>query len=173
MSSSSHIRILSLAPSTGGFGFAVIERGALINWGTKTAKGRYKNVEALAKAKALIVRYRPDIVVLENTSAKQSRHGIRIRTLTNQICKAAKKEKVRVKLVTRANMMKSYFPEGKGTNQGIAELMAQRFPQELKDRLPPKRRAWNSETARMHMFIAVALALMCVPRPTLQSSAAE
>jgi hypothetical protein len=41
----------------------------------------------------------------------------------------------------------------------LATAVAQRFPDELAARLPPKRKAWASEDARMDIFEAVALAV--------------
>ena len=46
-----------------------------------------------------------------------------------------------------------------GTKQEIAEQLAKQFPDELSSRLPPKRKAWKSEDARMDIFEAVGLAL--------------
>jgi hypothetical protein len=47
----------------------------------------------------------------------------------------------------------------KGTKHVVAEVIAQRFPEELGFRLPPKRRAWMSEDSRIDIFDAAALAL--------------
>ena len=44
-----------------------------------------------------------------------------------------------------------------GTKHDIAEYLANRFPEELGTRMPPKRRPWMSEDHRMPMFEAVAL----------------
>ncbi|MCX6925726.1 MAG: hypothetical protein NT154_21315, partial [Verrucomicrobia bacterium] len=48
----------------------------------------------------------------------------------------------------------------RGTKHALAEIIAQRFPEELGFRVPPKRRPWMSEDFRMDIFDAVALALM-------------
>jgi hypothetical protein len=42
----------------------------------------------------------------------------------------------------------------------MAELLAKQFPDELASRLPPKRKAWTSEDARMDIFDAVGLAVV-------------
>ena len=43
-----HYRILSIAPSTRGFGYAVLEgKDTLVDWGVKTVQGN-KNVNSLA-----------------------------------------------------------------------------------------------------------------------------
>jgi hypothetical protein len=48
-----YFRILAIAPSTRGFGFAVLEgEASLVDWGVKTAKGD-KNKQSLAKVEKL------------------------------------------------------------------------------------------------------------------------
>ena len=42
----------------------------------------------------------------------------------------------------------------------MAEMIAMQFPDELASRLPPKRKPWKSEDARMDIFDAVALAVV-------------
>jgi len=46
-----------------------------------------------------------------------------------------------------------------GTKDGVAEIIAKQFPDELGSRLPPQRRPWTSEDYRMGIFDAMALAL--------------
>jgi hypothetical protein len=53
-----------------------------------------------------------------------------------------------------------FFADGRGTKHALAEILSERFPEELGSRLPPKRRAWMSEDYRMGIFDAVALILM-------------
>lgn len=161
MTSPKHVRILSIALSTKGFGFAVLDvGGTLANWGTKTTKGKDKNAESLVKANEVITHYRPDVLVLEDTSARHSRRAPRIRKLSKRIIKLAAKNQLKVRLFSREQVMKSFFADGNGTKYALAELIAQRFPEELAHRLPPERREWMSEDSRMDIFDAVALAVL-------------
>ena len=155
-----HFRILAIAPSTRGFGFAVLEwQETLVDWGVKTVKGD-KNVQSLAKVEKLITHYQPGTLVLEDASAKNSRRSPRIRKLSQQIIKMAANRKASVKLFSRDQMMKTFIPDGQGTKHALAEILAKRFPEELGSRLPPKRKPWMSEDSRMNIFDAVALAMM-------------
>ena len=89
-----HFRILAIAPSTRGFGFAVLEeQETLVNWGVKTVNGD-KNVQSLAKVEKLIAHYQPGVLVLEDASAKNSRRSPRIRKLCQQIIKMAANRKM-------------------------------------------------------------------------------
>jgi|ERR1017187_203160 Holliday junction resolvasome RuvABC endonuclease subunit len=156
-----HFRILAIAPSIRGFGFAVLEeQETLVDWGVKTVKKGDKNKQSLAKVKKLIADYQPGVLVLEDTSAKGSRRAPRIRKLCQQIIKMTANRKVSVKLFSRDQMMKTFIADGRGTKHALAEMIADRFPEELGSHLPPKRKPWMSEDSRMTIFDAVALALL-------------
>lgn len=155
-----HFRILAIAPSTRGFGFAVLEgQETLVDWGVKTVQWD-KNVQSLAKVEELLVLYQPGVLVLEDASAKNSRRSTRIRKLCQQIIKLAVARKVSVKVFSRDRVMKIFITDGQGTKHSLAEIIAKRFPEELGSRLPPKRKPWMSEDSRMNIFDAVALALL-------------
>lgn len=155
-----YFRILAIAPSTRGFGFAVMEgQDTLVDWGVKTVDGD-KNVQSLAKVEKLIAHYQPGVLVLEDASAKGSRRSQRIRKLCQQIIKLAATRKVSVKVFSRDQVMSAFIADGQGTQHVLAEIIAKRFPEELESRLPPKRKPWMSEDSRMNIFDAVALALL-------------
>jgi Holliday junction resolvasome RuvABC endonuclease subunit len=153
-------RILSIAPSSCGFGFVVLEGDEIfVDWGVKKVTGN-KNAQSLKKAEELIAQYQPAVLVLENTSVKGSRRSPRIRTFTQQIVEMATARKVKVKLFPRDQVMNAFIPDRKGTKQEVAEIIAHRFPMELGSSLPAKRKLWKSEDSRMTIFDAVALALV-------------
>jgi hypothetical protein len=157
-----HFRILSIAPSTRGISFAVLEgRDTLVNWGAKAVQGKgNKNAKSLVKVEELLLRYQPDVLVLEDASAKGSLRYPRIRNLVPQIVKLAAKHKVKVKLFSREHVMQSFIPDGQGTKHALAEIIAGHFPEQLGSKLPPKRKAWMREHYQMGIFIVVALVLM-------------
>ena len=155
-----HFRVLAIAPSTRGFGFAILEgQEQIADWGVKTVAGD-KNAHSLAQVEKLIAQYQPGTLVLEDVSAKGSRRWPRIRSLSEQIMKMAKQRKISVKLFSRNQVMKTFIADGKGTKYALAEIIAQRFPEELGSRLPPKRRLWEGEHFWMGIFDAVALILV-------------
>jgi Holliday junction resolvasome RuvABC endonuclease subunit len=154
-----HFRILAIAPSTRGFGFAVLEgQQTLVDWGVKSAAGN-KNARCLTKVNEMIAHYRPEAMVLYDCTSKGSRRSARIRALSRQIAALASRQNMRVRLFSNEQVRRSFFEDGKGTKHALAELLAKRFPAELACRLPPARRAWMSEDYRMNIFDAVALAM--------------
>jgi Holliday junction resolvasome RuvABC endonuclease subunit len=150
---------MGIAPSTRGFGFALIEGlNTLADWGVRSIKGD-KNAGVVAKMDELINLYAPDVIALEDTAAKPARRSPRIRALSKQIVRLAKRRKVIVAPFSRKQIRQAFFADGQGTKHALAEILAKRFPDELGLRLPPKRRPWMSEDFRMGIFDAVALAL--------------
>ena len=158
MNKADHFRILAIAPTSRGVAFAVLEaKDSLVDWGVKTVQ-EDKNVNSLTKVEELIAQYHPGVLVLHDT--KDSRRSQRVKALSQKIVAMAETRDVRVKLLSQEQIRRTYFFDGLGTKQEIAEIIAQRFPDELGTRLPQKRKAWMSEQYQMGIFDAVALALM-------------
>lgn len=154
-----HIRILAIAPSTRGFGFAVVEgQETLVDWGVKSIKGD-KNNGSVTKIEELIAHYQSGVLVLPDYSTKHSRRSARIRELSQRIIAMASSRNVRVALFSREQVKRVFLANGQGTKHALAEILAKRFPGELGFRLPSKRRPWMSEDYRMDIFDAVSLAL--------------
>jgi Holliday junction resolvasome RuvABC endonuclease subunit len=152
-----NIRILAVAPSSRGFGFAVLEgRETLVDWGVKSVTGD-KNTQSLARVEGLITHYHPEVMVLQETAT--IRRSARIRELGQRIVVLAGSHNLRVVLVSREQVRRVFFDKGHGTKQALAEIVATRFPEELGARVPPKRQPWMSEDYRMDIFDAVSLAL--------------
>jgi len=155
--STSHTtRSLAVTPSTRGFGFAVLEGEILVDWGVKPVTGD-KNTGSVAKVKELLILYHPARFILED--AESSRRAARICALHAELVRVAKEHQVRVIVLTRTRVRRRFFADGEGTKHELALQLAERYPEELKLRLPPKRRLWMSEDYRMGIFDAVALGL--------------
>ena len=131
----------------------------LVDWGVRSAEGD-KNSQSLVKVKELIAHYQPDVMILQDTSTKPFRRFERIRTLNKRLITLAARRKVRVALFSYEQVRRVFFADGQGTKQALAEIVANKFPEELGSRLPPKRLPWMSEDSRMDIFDAVALALV-------------
>jgi len=155
---SKNARVLGIAPTARGVGFAVMEgKDDLVDWGLKTVKGD-KNARSLSHVGNLISLYDPTVVALEDCQAKESRRSSRIRALIQEIISMAEGENIRVMLFSRRQLSLAFTVDGKGTKHAQAEYLADRFPEELSFQLPPKRKAWTTVDYRMDIFDAVALA---------------
>jgi Holliday junction resolvasome RuvABC endonuclease subunit len=152
-------RILAIALSSRGFGYAVLEGHKLLaDLGVKSVGGNKKS-GSIKKVEEMIALYNPQVMVLEDTAAKGSRRSLRIKALTMRLVALAERHTIRVALFSQKQMRRFFFGDAEGTKDALAKIIAERFPEELGFRLPPKRRDWMSEDSRMGIFDAVALAL--------------
>jgi len=157
---SKYPRVLAIAPSTRGFGFAVLEgQATLVDWGVRTVP-RDKNLKCIVKVKDLLAHYQPEVMVLQDHRVERSRRPIRIQVLIQGIIDLAPAHNVSVVLFSGEQIDEAFFANGKGTKHSRAELLTKRFPDELEFLLPPRRLAWMGEDYRFDIFDAVALAVM-------------
>lgn len=153
-------RVLAIALTARGFGYAVLEgRGSLVAYGATSITGD-RNSGSLARIEKMIIRYRPDVLTLYDVNAKGIYRHRRIKELHRKVLRLAKKQRVATKTFSAIDLREAILRNSKGTKYEIAEFLARRFPEELAPRLPPKRKEWNSEDRRMDIFDAVALAMV-------------
>src|SRR5689334_20545914 len=106
-------RILALAPSARGFGFAVMEGRAILECGNKGAKGD-KNAHSLAKIERLMKLFRPDTLVLQDIGAKGCHRAARIKALHVQIRELAEKQKCKVAVISGRKLRIALLGDVKG-----------------------------------------------------------
>src|SRR6266536_5529454 len=103
-------------------------------------------------------RCTPDVLVLQDTSERGTLRARRIRHLNEAIGTLAETQGIPVVAYSRAQVRACFAALGSPTKAGIAEAIAKHIP--AFDRfLPPRRKLWMSEDARMGLFDAVAVAL--------------
>ena len=147
-------RILSIDPTIKGFGYVVMEGlDFLVDWGIKEARER-KNERCLKQIRGLLAKFKPDLIIFEDTGARGSRRCSRVRDLLDRVADLAAGEGVAWRAVSRKAVKKAFASQGATTQYEIAKLIARRFP-ELADRLPPYRNRWMPMDARMSLFQAV------------------
>jgi Holliday junction resolvasome RuvABC endonuclease subunit len=153
-------RLLAIELTSHGLGYAVLEgEKSLVESGYTSVRKEDKNKQCLTKVEKLVSFYRPDVLVLQDVTAKGSRRAPRIKRLHRSIMGLAKKQKIKTEFVSGRQIRSLLLGEAKGTKHQLAEMLAKGFPDELALRLPRKRRAWESADSRMDMFDAVALAV--------------
>jgi hypothetical protein len=152
--------LLAIDPTSRGFAFAVLEAPAfLVDWGSKSA--RANNCDLLRKVDALLSRYQPDVLVLEDLGAKGARRRKRARREIKSLERRALKRGVRVEWVSRLAVLDTFAPEK--SKYEVALRLAEIFPV-LANRLPRKRNTWRPEQARMSVFDALGIAAATVER---------
>lgn len=92
---SKQVRILAIAPTARGFGYCVMEDGAILECGYKGAK-KNKNVKSVAKIEKLMNQFLPSGMVLQDLDATGCRRAPRIKALHRQIIELAAKQNARL-----------------------------------------------------------------------------
>lgn len=152
------LRVLSVDPTSRGFGFAVLEGpGKLVDWGVHEQGGRGKDA-ALQKVADLMQQYEPDVVVVEDYDSRSSRRRPRARATIHSIVKLANANGTAATLVPISTVHELFGGHGLATKEHVAAMIAEHFTG-LSLRLPPKRKPWMSEAESMAIFDAVAFAL--------------
>lgn len=153
-----HPPILALHATSRGFGFVVMSGPfSLVDWGTRQAT-RDKNATCLTKITALIERYDPHTLVLEEPS-QLPRRSARIERLYKAIAALCHGRSIDLAVFSRSDIHRCYASVGAVTWQDIAEAVGRQL-EPLRPLVPPRRKAWQSEQRRMSVFSAAALAMV-------------
>ncbi len=142
-----------------GFGFVLFEGPlAPLDWGVAEARGKEKRETILARIDALFARYQPNVIVLQDMSERGTHRPHRIRHLNEEIVEIAERYGFPVLFFSRAEVRQCFTYMEAVTKDTIAAAIAKHIPA-FERFLPPPRKLWNSEDARMGIFDAAALAL--------------
>jgi hypothetical protein len=155
-------RIFALDPTTKGFGYAVFETPFhLVDWALAHVSGE-KESGAIARFEELLDQYRPDIVILEDSTAPGSRRRLRVQKLLERLREAARERGLAVHLIPRLAVIECFSsPDKRATKFSITENLAETFP-ELAPKMPKHRKIYQSEDERIATFDALALAVTYV-----------
>ena len=156
-------RVVGLDLTRRGLGFAVLagDPVELLDWGVAGCR-RDGLAPCVDRTRALITDYRAAHLVLETWDVPGFRHGARGRDVLAGLA-ARLADEVTIVTHTPADVRQALgLPPGANKDAVAAELTL-RFP-ELRPRLPPRRKIWQSEAYSMSIFDAVALALTHLER---------
>lgn len=144
-------RALGIAPTSRGFGYAVIEDGELLVDYGLTHQRPPDEERLLERARTLIHRHRPDTFVVRDLAG--SRLGQRSRSLLGRLAELGEEEGLQVYRPTLEEVVRHFASDGL-TKHDRARAVAERFPQ-LRPKLPSRRKPWESEDEWMAVFGAV------------------
>lgn len=155
-------RLLAIDPYLRGFGWALLEGpDLLVDWGIYQTRTK-RPERALGRVAALLDRYAPHVVVLEDTHHPRCRRRGRASALISEIMDMAKASNVAVRVVPMDDVREHYRAAGARSKDAVARLVADRFS-ELQPILPPRRKNWMREDERMAVFDAIAMVSTLLP----------
>lgn len=153
-----HPPIMALHATSRGFGFVVMSGPfSLVDWGTRSARAD-KNSTCLASLTVLLDRYDPHTLVLEDPAqlALRSKRIVRLYQTIAGLCQS---RSVDLAVFTRADIHRCYAGVGARTWHEIAEAVGRQL-EPLRQLAPARRKPWQSETRRMAIFSAAAVAMV-------------
>lgn len=122
------------------------------------AVGEEEVAMASKRLAVLSKSFSPSAIVVKRERWDRSQTNSHIKSLAEVMIRVASAHSVPIFLLEQDDVRKTVNNMGCETRDEIAAALARIFP-ELVWRLPPKRRAWQSEHPRMAMFDAIALGL--------------
>jgi len=129
------------------------------DWGIFEVRGPRKEAKCQRKMTQLLDRYEIDVLVLQNTGPEGTRRMSRVTTLNAAVEAAARQHGVPVFKYSRADVYSTFASAGFSNKQTLADVIAKSIPA-FERHVPPPRKPWKSEDARMGLFDAAALALV-------------
>src|SRR5262249_10848149 len=104
-----HALVLSIYSSTEGIGFVLFECPlSPVDWGAKEMRGSDKNAACLLAVGDLLERYKPGVLVLQDTSPPGTYRGQRIKDLNTAIAELAASYRVETISFSHAEVMKTF-----------------------------------------------------------------
>jgi hypothetical protein len=144
-----------------GLAFVWFERGELIDWGTRSCGREPKAGRALLDV--LVNVSAADIVVLEDPDAEGCLRRAHIKQFLRVAAAHARRQGLRVVKVARRDVGMIWRDRGSSTKQAIAAKLADHFT-ELRHLVPPPRKLFMDEVARLQIFDALTLVLAAFDR---------
>jgi hypothetical protein len=162
--------VLSLYLNTRGLSFVLFE-GAFspYDWGILEIRGQTKDRQILDRVNRLLNRYAPDVLVTQDMGPKGTRRASRLKVLNQAIAGVAGQRKMHVFAYSRGEVYSAFASLGFTNKQTLAQLIAKYIPA-FERHVPPPRKPWMSEDARMGLFDAAALALLFFQKAGLEQS---
>lgn len=152
--------VLSIYPTSRGYAFVLFEGPqSPYDWGVKDIRKKGKNEATLKGVRALIERYRPDHLIIEDYTEKGSRRSSRIRRLYRMVTHLVESEFIEVSRISRDAIRACFASVGARKKYDIAQAIARQIPA-LAHRLPRLRKIWMSEDPRQSLFDAAALGIV-------------
>jgi hypothetical protein len=145
--------VLAIDPGPRGVAFVLFEKGILLDWGTR---GRDRG--ELEVLEAMLERFSPDVLVLEDTDAFGCERRVRLKRVLRSMAERASARGVVVRKVSRYAVRRAWREHGRTNKHQVGAAIAALFP-EMEPYVPRARRDWDSEDARTGVFDAFSLVL--------------
>jgi hypothetical protein len=143
---------MSLYTNSRGFAFVLFE-GTLspYDWRVLEVRGPKKDEQCLEKITAILDRAEPDVLILQDMGPGGTLRASRLLALNNAVEAAANQRSIPVFKYSREEVYSTFESVRFMNKQMLAELIAKHIPA-FERYVPPPRKPWKSEDARMGIF---------------------
>jgi len=137
-------------------GFAVFEGTRLLDWGVRTYSNQGANlgVTVSGRINGLLQLHSPELVVLRKRTNPAVARALPI--IMESVRMETMRRSIGLRVLSTESVKRFYIGQGCMNEQQIASALAAWYP-ELRWKLPPKRRPWESENHNMALFDAAAV----------------
>lgn len=151
--------VLSLDLRHRRFGYAAFQgQRMLLEWGQRyyPAVGDVEREIAQRRISKLLNGITPDLILLKQERWDRAHHDIHLANPLAALQSEADRHSIPIRLIRENTIRATFEVFGCRTKPDIAAAVASLFPELLRI-VPPQRKAWQTEHARMSIFDAVAL----------------
>ncbi len=116
------------------------------------------SAKCVASIKEMLDRFRPEVLVLEDTGTRESKRSIRVKRIRKAVAATTRELSIEIASVPYKRVRASFAQLGAVNKQDIAEIIARRM-EAFAPRIPRARKAWHAEDPRMALFDAASRGL--------------
>lgn len=152
-------RVLSIYPTARGYSFVLFDSPlAPRDWGSRDIKKDVGSAKCIASIKEMLDRFRPDVLVLEDTGTRESKRSLRVKRIRKAMVSTTHELSIETALVPYKKVKASFAQFGAINKQDIAETIGRKM-EAFAPRMPRARKAWHAEDPRMALFDAASRGL--------------
>ncbi len=148
--------VLALFPNALGLGYALFESQQELIYQQTMRIRPMSNTKSKQIILKLLDSFKPDVVILENTTCKSSRKRERIIKLIEYITEECKTQNIKIHHYSRKQIREVFSVFNAFTKQEIAKHIITMYPK-LKPKLPKPWSLGNAESHNQGLFDAVSL----------------
>jgi hypothetical protein len=145
------VRYIGINLRSSSFAFILIEGGTVLDSGIRKCELPQFHSCLTQQFDRVLLTYTPSIAIISSSAGVNPKK----RTVRRKLKAAAANRGIEVAEAGPAVIRRYFSRFNAGTRYEIAQVVAEIFP-ELAWKLPPKRKAWQHEAARMSVFDAAA-----------------
>jgi Holliday junction resolvasome RuvABC endonuclease subunit len=151
--------VLAVHPTSRGFGWVLFEGPIAAHlWGIAGPKESEYGPWCMRRFEKLLTQYSPTAIVLEHRKPNDKAENDRAWIFYQNMRGFAANRDIAVHIYSRAEVGAALVSDKNATRRTIVEAVADLLPM-LRDRLPLKRKRWDTEDGRRCLFDAAALGI--------------